>query len=171
MLGFRGRFCGYVFGGVLEKHKGFTMVELLVIIVVTMVIVSMAFPAMSSTRRDLAVRGAVDEFRGAHNLARAVAVRSSRVAQLWIDGSAETFWVQTDTSVAGTQVMDTIGGVVELDELNVTVASNRSVLCFDPRGVPTTQGACDGTQSAILIFASAGKADTVARSEVGMLVR
>ena len=153
------------------SRGGFTLMEMLIAVVTISATAAIAVPPLAWASEYFVLRGAVDEFRAAHNLARAIAVRSNRVGQLRIEPDSGVFWVQVDTSFAGTGVLDTIGRVVRLSDLKISVTSTRSTLCFDARGIATAMGACDATQSANLIFTRGSEADTLWRSELGMLAR
>ncbi len=149
--------------------NGFSYVELLFTVLAISVLAGITFPPVKALREGLALRGAVDEFVMAHNLARTVAIRSSRVSELHIEPDSGTFWVQVDSSLAGSGAMDTIGIIVRLSDLNVSIGSNRSVLCFDGRGLAYSLGDCDGIQSAVVTFTGGTKADTVRRTAVGLV--
>ena len=153
------------------SRSGFTLMEMIVAVVTISATAAIAVPPLAWAREYFVLRGVVDEFRSAHNLARAIAIRSNRVAQLRMEPDSGTFWVQVDTSLAGTGVLDTIGSVVRLSDAKVSFTSTRSTLCFDTRGIATAAGACDSSQSADLVFARGSEADTLWRSELGMLAR
>ena len=100
-----------------------------------------------------------------------VAIRSGRTSELRIDPGSGTFWVQVDSSLAGTGAMDTISNVVRLSESNVSLSSASSVLCFDERGMASSLGDCDATQSAVVTFTSGPEVDTLRRTALGLIPR
>ncbi len=131
--------------------------------------VAVATPTLSSAFRQTASQGAVDEFVSTHTLARSAAVRYGRTAELRIDATTARFWVEVDTSSAG-GVKDTVGMVKMLESIGVELTSDRSVLCFDSRGLPTTRGSCEAAD-ATLVFSAPGRADTVRITALGRVLR
>ena len=151
--------------------KGFSLAEVVIVLLVGSVLASITFPQVSDLRVRLSRRGAVDEFVAAHNLARTIAIRSGRTSELRIEPESGTFWVQVDSSLAGSGVMDTIGTVVRLSDSNVSLSSTRSVLCFDGRGIVSSAGDCDAAQDALVIFTRGPEADTIRRTALGVIPR
>ena len=103
---------------------------------------SIVFPSMASAWRQLAVQTAMDQLISAHQKTRTAAVRYGRVAELHVDTANSIFWVQMDTSLASSGVMDTVGAVVDLTENMVTISATVSVLCFDARGMVAVVSGC-----------------------------
>lgn len=149
--------------------KGFTVVELLVVLILAGIAIAIISPSLSRAFRRTGVRAAVDEFSSTHSLARSTAVRYGRLAELHIDAVGMAFWVEVDTSSGG-GVRDTIGVVKYLDANDVTVQSNRALLCFDARGLPSTRGSCESAD-AQLIFTSGSRVDTVSITALGRILR
>ncbi|MGD2154150.1 MAG: GspH/FimT family pseudopilin [Gemmatimonadales bacterium] len=152
-----------------EPGNGFTIIELIIVLILSGIIVAVASPTLSTAFRRTAGRAAVDEFVSTHTLARSAAVRYGRTAELHIDASNARFWVEVDTASAG-GVKDTVGVVKYLDSMGVGVSSDRAVLCFDSRGLPTTRGSCEAAD-ATLVFSSPGEADTVQITALGRVLR
>ncbi len=130
----------------------------------------MVVPNAVDTWDRLAVRAAFDEFTAAHNKTRMAALRFNRTAELSIDVSAQSFWVQVDTSLAGTGVMDTVGAVVNLADDNVNLKATRSLLCFDSRGIATSVGSCQAANVAVL-FSRGVHVDTLTSTATGLITR
>ena len=147
--------------------KGFTLIEMLIVITVMGVIVAVAMPSMVTAFRQRSTRGAVDRLAVAHGLARATAVRYGRVAELHIDATNKRFWVEVDTS--GTGIRDTIGTVSQLDG-QLSMSSTRTVLCFDLRGLTTTRGTCEAGD-ALVQFSLQGRTDTLQTTVLGKVLR
>ena len=157
-----------------QKHdarRGFSLAEVLLVMTTGSVLASMTMNQAVDMRDGLARRGAAAEFVASHNLARAVAIRSGRTSELRIEPESGMFWVQVDSSLAGTGAMDTIGAVVHLSDLNVSVDSDRSVLCFDGRGIASSFGDCDANQNAVVTFNRGLRADTLRRTALGVIPR
>ncbi len=151
--------------------SGFSLAEVLIVLMGISVLASMTIPRVSDLREVLARRGAVNEFVAAHNLAQVVAIRSGRTSELRIEPESGTFWVQVDSSLAGTGAMDTIGTVVHRSDLGVSLSSSRAVLCFDGRGIASSLGDCDTSQDAVVTFTSGTEADTLWRTPLGVIPR
>ena len=147
--------------------KGFTMLEMLIVMTVMGVILAVSLPSMVTAFRQRATRGAVDRLAMAHGLARATAVRLGRVAELHIDAANGRFWVEVDTS--GTGIRDTIGVMNDLGG-QVTMLSDRTLLCFDLRGLTTTRGACEAGD-ALVQFSLQGRTDTLQTTVLGKVLR
>ncbi len=149
------------------KKKGYTLTEMLIVLSVTGVIVAITLPSMLDGYRRQATRGAVDRLAMAHSLARSTAVRYGRVAELHIDAANARFWVEVDTS--GTGIRDTVGLMNDLAQ-QVTMSSNRSLLCFDSRGLATSRDACEGGD-ALVQFSRSGRVDTLEITVLGRVLR
>ena len=84
-----------------KTQFGFTLVELMVTIAIAVILFSLAVPSLKRFVDDNAIRGACDEVRNSLNLARAEAIRGSRMVHIapmcstltWSEGWA----VFTDT--------------------------------------------------------------------------
>ena len=149
------------------KNKGFTLIEMLIVLTVMGVILAVAMPSMVAAYRLRATRGAIDRLAMAHGLARATAVRFGRVAELHIDAANGRFWIEVDTS--GTGIRDTVGSMNDMAG-QVTMTSNRTLLCFDLRGLTTTRGACEAGD-ALVTFFSRGRTDTLQTTVLGKVLR
>jgi len=155
----------------LTYSRGFTLVELLIALTVLGTLLAIAWPSAQGTRARWAVRAAGDAFVARHSMARAIAVRYGRVAELHIDAAAGRVWAEVDTSATGSGVKDTVGPVLDLsDDFGVTTTSTGSVLCFDGRGMSTERAGCDA-DGVTLTFALQGHVDTVTTSAVGKVLR
>ena len=150
---------------------GFSIMELVTVLLVVGVITGTVFPRIGDAWEQLAVRGAADQFISAHQKARTAAVRFGAIAELHIDASTDRFWVQIDTTLAGSGVMDTIGAVVDVSEDQVDVTANKSLLCFDPRGLVAVAAGCPTTGAAAIGFSRGSSSDTVTVTASGMLQR
>ena len=154
-----------------DARKGFSIAELLIVMMSGSVLASVTIPPVLDLREGFERRAAVEKFVAVHNLARTVAIRSGRTSELRIEPDSGTFWVQVDSSLAGSGVMDTIGTVVRLSDSNVSLSSTRSVLCFDGRGIVSSAGDCDAAQDALVIFTRGPEADTIRRTALGVIPR
>lgn len=150
------------------NNNGFTMMELLVALSVLAVLTAISSPKIVAQRQAAHRRAATNQFVSAHRLTRATAVRYGRRAELHLDASNLSFRVVIDTGQAGGAV-DTVR-MVSLNTGQVTMTSDRSVLCFDARGLATAAGSCE-TADAVVTFAEPGKTDTVRFTALGQELR
>jgi Tfp pilus assembly protein FimT len=144
------------------------MIEVLVVMTIIGLLTVIAAPSFTDALHKRETSAASDQFVMAHGLARSTALRYGRVSQLHIDPDAAKFWIDVDTSGRGERGLVTYVKSVEGGELKMH--SNRSVLCFDPRGLASTVGICE-SGDALLIFASADKQDTVRITSLGKVLR
>lgn len=158
--------------GIMRSSSGMTLIEVVIVLVIVGLIAAISVQSVGPSFRRSATRASSDQFITAHRLARATAVRYGRLAELHIEASTGRLWVEVDTSQAGVQ--DTIG-TRDLADGALSVSSNRTLLCFDARGLPTTrqttQGeTCEGPD-ARLIFTVGDRADTVDITALGKVLR
>ena len=153
------------------RGDGFTLIEMLIVITVMGLLVAVLMPSMVTSFRQRATRGAVDRLAMTHALARATAVRFSRVAELHLyvgnQGKDSRFWVEVDTS--GTGIRDTVGFMSDLTG-KVTMSTNRQLLCFDSRGMTTTRGTCESGDM-LVEFSAQGRTDTLQTTILGKVLR
>lgn len=145
----------------------------MLVIVVFGILALIAFPGLVRALARVEVAAARDAFASTHALARQVAAQYGRLSKLHVDPIDNKFWLTVDTSSRpGVEVEDTVRPIVLVGEqfAGVRIASNRRLLCFDPRGLGTAAGACN-LPNATIVFSRAGAADTVTISRVGRLVK
>jgi len=153
-----------------NRRRGFTLLEVIIVLALLAVIAAMGAPKLSAELRRRTTQTAVDQFATAHSLARATATRYGRVAQLHIDASTTRFWVDVDTSANGAGQRATVWYVRNLAQSGLVMSSNRSLLCFDARGLPLVLGACESGDARV-IFTAIDKADTVNTAALGKVLR
>jgi len=153
-----------------NRRPGFTLVEVIITLGLLAVVAAMGGPKLSGELRRRTTQLAVDQLATAHSLARATAVRYGRVAQLHIDPATTRFWVDVDTSANGVGQRATIWYVRNLAQTGLVMTSNRSLLCFDPRGVPLVTGACEAGDATV-IFTALDRADTLRTAALGKILR
>ncbi len=140
-----------------------TLPEILIALVVIAILVMILPPGMDRGT----TRAARDDMTFVHDLTRTTAIQHGTIAELHIDSDAARYWIQVEASGIG--VYDTVA-IRDLSADRVAITSNRSLLCFDARGLATSRGACEAP-SATIAFSAAGRADTLRTSATGMILR
>ncbi len=152
--------------------EGFTLIELLIVITIIGAMTAIALPQMVMIFQGRAVPNAVDQFAATHSFTKATAIRWGRLAELHIDATNNRYWVEIDTSGTGNRMM--VGGYRYLSD-NVGMTSDRSLVCFDQRGLPSTRTTTAGSacQDADLraIFTFGTRVDTVETTALGKVLR
>jgi len=151
-------------------RSGFTLLETIIVMFLMAVIAAMGAPKLSSALRQRTVASAADQFALDHSMARSTALRYGRVAQLHIDASTLRLWVDVDTSANHVGQRATISSIHYLAGNGLAMSSNRSIVCFDARGMAATGGVCESGDVAIT-FTDADKSLTVTSTTLGKVLR
>lgn len=157
----------------MSKHisrRGFTLIDVIITLGLLAIIAAMGTPRLSAALRRRTTQTAANQFVTAQSLARATSIRYGRVAQLHIDASTTRFWVDVDTSAYGVGQRATVWYVRDLARPGLVMTSNRSLLCYDARGLPLVLGACE-SGDATVVFTATEKADTVRTALLGKVLR
>jgi type IV fimbrial biogenesis protein FimT len=144
------------------NRSGYSLVELLIVLMIAALVLALATPKMVSFTRYLTSRSATSQVVGDLALARSTAVRNGRSASLRI-ASASAYSVTLDAdngSVMRTVKSVTIDGAAR----GVSLGTVGTQITFDSRGMRRNT-----TQS--LIVTRTGGADTVTVTIVGRVYR
>ena len=147
--------------------NGFTILELVIVLIFMSLLMLIATPKIISQRYAAQRRMAIRQFVSTHSLTLATAVRYGRTAELHVDAPGRRFWLEVDTGQTS-GITDTVRMISLTADL--TMSTDRTILCFDARGLATTAGSCE-PGNALVTFAEPGKTDTVRFSALGEELR
>jgi len=152
------------------QRRGFTMIETIMVLIILAIVAATGGPRLSAALQRRTSSSAADQFVASHSLARSTALRFARIAQLHIDAPGKRFWVDVDTSANGIGQRATVADIRDMTSPGLTMSSDRTLLCFDARGIASTAGSCQ-TGDVKVIFTEGGTADTVATTALGKVLR
>jgi Tfp pilus assembly protein FimT len=152
------------------NRTGFTVTETVLAMSIAGVLVLISLPSIRDGLQAAQRQSAGTRFMSAHALARATAIRQGGLAEFHIDAAGGRFWIEVDTSQAGVGVTDTVRAVQYTGDGPLMMTSNRSLVCFDRRGMATTVGACEAGDLLVTISAP-GQVDTLRTTPLGMVLR
>lgn len=133
-----------------HRRGGFTMIELVIVIMVGAVLTGIAFQSFSGVQGKMAARQARQTFTSLHARARANAIEMGTTVQLNVDMDSDSVWIQRGTTRVET--------VPFRQNLGVDIRGTGTLrLCMNPRGFAETS--CNSfTTTQTLVFA--GGTDT-----------
>jgi prepilin-type N-terminal cleavage/methylation domain-containing protein len=149
--------------------RGFTMIELLIVLTIALLLLGIATPRLLETNRRVALDGARSKVTAQVALGRAYATRFGRVSSLVLDPAGDRLSILVDTSVLGDKPAVTFQRVSLWDDLHVDLTASQPLICFDPRGLTVQTGACAGTQ-VVVRLQSGTERDSVIVSATGRVV-
>jgi len=159
---------GFRVGAAPPRPRGFTLVEVLVVVAVVGIIAALASAPLARMRTSAAVQSGRAQVTSALSLAQATAVRWGRTTTVGIDTVRETLSIRIDTARTASPAI--VVRTYDLRELGVQLVSNRTALCYSSRGVGTTAADCPST-GAQLIVSTRGRADTISVNSAGRVWR
>ncbi len=131
---------------VVAGARGFTVVEILIVVVLLGLLSAMAYPRTSGMRNSAGLRAARVQFAASLATARAAAVRWGRPAQLKRSGNS----IQVRVDTGGTGAFVPLAGAVALDsQFSVTLSATVDSVVFGPRGLATNLSS-SGAQFALV---------------------
>ena len=145
-----------------DPRGGFTLTELLIVLIIAAIISSMALPKFFSFVRHLSARSAVSQVVTDLTMARTQAVREGRTVSLRMVNSY-TYRVTVDNGAAVVSTLKTVN--VRGGQRDVTITPANARVIFDSRGMLAPGSA---TQ---LTVTRTGKQDIVSISGVGRVYR
>jgi len=158
-----------------SKSAGYTLIEMMFVISTMVIGLAIVGPPVAREHQHAQLRRATVQFEAAHSLARSVALEYGRVAALKINASERRFFIVMDTMVALGSSSTTLspdrvmfGGINRF--YTGTMESNRTLLCFNAHGLPTTVGRCE-EPDALVVFRLDGLSRSLTYTSLGRLKR
>ncbi len=152
------------------ERNGYTLTELMVVIVLAVTALSIAGPPMFSAHRRSVGQNTVTEFRAIQATARQLARQYGRVTELHMNPARNEYWIAADTTSAGLPRNRALPRMYGRALPSGYYTTDRTLLCYDGRGLPTTEGACE-PPSATVVFVLPQRTDTVKISPLGAVLR
>lgn len=150
----------------MNDSNGYTLTEMMMVIALAVISMAVVGPSLVQAHQRASVRSVADEFATAHAYAKLAAVEYGVTAELRIDPSSTkaTFWVEADT-----------GGLKPVRVhakkwVHGTVTSNRTRLCFDMRGLPSTNKNCEAPDATVT-FTNGPRSETVRITALGVVLK
>jgi type IV fimbrial biogenesis protein FimT len=113
-----------------DRRGGYTLAELMAVIVIAGVIATIAVPRLSSYIRHLSARSAASTVVSDLMLARTQAVREGQTVSLRVTSAAE-YQLTVDANPVRTLKTVNVAGT----QKSVTLGPNGTTISFDPRGM------------------------------------
>ncbi len=146
-----------------RARRGFTMIEMLLVIVIAGLIMGVAIPTFLKFSDKSALRSAAVAVSSMHARARIAAIQRGRNTRLKMSATNSTM-VVISTNAAGTGV-DTIGKLENLNtRFGITFTTTRDSLTFTPRGIGFE------TSGTTIILLKGTKADTLTVTAAGRML-
>jgi type IV fimbrial biogenesis protein FimT len=145
-----------------DRRGGYTLAELMAVIVIAGIIATIAVPRLSGYIRHLSARSAVSTVVSDLALARTQAVREGRTVSLRVTGAA-AYQVTVDVGANPVRTLKTVN--VAGTRRTVTLTPNPTTISFDPRGMLRPGSGAE------LRIARGTQIDTISISAVGRVYR
>ncbi|HEX4602638.1 MAG TPA: prepilin-type N-terminal cleavage/methylation domain-containing protein [Candidatus Angelobacter sp.] len=153
-----------------ESSRGFTIIELLIVVVICLIMAGMAVPLLNTTMTGYRLRGATASVTGSIQATRYQAIFNGYPFRLVLDSTARTYQVQRDQARAGVFtnycVPAAASCAVPLAGSGTVVALNaNTTFTFSPGGTVQSTTAVSGVTTMVLTYG--GKTETVTVSSYG----
>jgi prepilin-type N-terminal cleavage/methylation domain-containing protein len=144
----------------MTKRSGFTIIELLVVLVVGVILLSIVVDGMDGYQTKSAIRQARNVFLSMHARTRAQAVEFGQITQLNVDSDGDSVWIsRNDTTLAVVQFRTDMGVDIYGDGV--------ATLCMTPRGFADSSCNSFGESTMNVRFIQGGRASDVSILPLG----
>jgi prepilin-type N-terminal cleavage/methylation domain-containing protein len=153
-----------------QSVRGFSLIELIFVVLIALVMVSMAVPLLTSGMTAFRVRGAATAVAGAVQATRYQAIFNGYPFRLVINSTAKTYQVQNDQNRAGVFVNYCVPAAASCpvplmgSGSNVALAAD-TTFTFSPGGTVQSTTAASGVTTMVLTYS--GKTETITVSSYG----
>ena len=145
-----------------RRAKGFTLIEVLIVLVISTILMSMAVKAFGATSSDLATRQARNVFNGMAARARAQAIESGFTTMLVANIPGDSAWIFANGRV--------VENVRFSEEMGVDLQASATTvrICMSPRGYANTN--CNSFKSAVkMAFVQGAESETIEILPLGQI--
>jgi len=145
-----------------RRAKGFTLIEVLIVLVISTILMSMAVKAFGATSSDLATRQARNVFNGMAARARAQAIESGFTTMLVANIPGDSVWIFANGRV--------VENVRFSEEMGVDIQASATTvrICMSPRGYANTN--CNSFKSAVkMAFVQGAESETIEILPLGQI--
>ncbi|MBZ5520821.1 MAG: prepilin-type N-terminal cleavage/methylation domain-containing protein [Acidobacteriia bacterium] len=141
--------------------RGFSLLELLIVLAISMIVAAIAVPAIQSSVQIYRLRSAAASVKGAIQGTRYRAISSGYPFALVLSKTNSTYQVQSDPTASGT--FTNVGSAIPLSGSSIPATINQDVtLQFRPSGAVT---ATTGTTTMLITYF--GRTETIQVSNYG----
>jgi len=106
-------------------HPGFTLIELIMVLVVIAAALAVAAPSLGGWRRGQRLQSAGEEFLSVARHGRALAIANAQVHRLYVDPASGRYWLMAQDGMQFANLGTSMGRVFELPE-GCTIAMSSS---------------------------------------------
>jgi prepilin-type N-terminal cleavage/methylation domain-containing protein len=145
-----------------RRIRGFTLIEVLIVLVISTILMSMAVKAFGATSSNLAARQARNVFNGMAARARAQAIESGFTTMLVANIPGDSVWIFANGRV--------VENVRFAEEMGVDIRASATTvrICMSPRGYANTN--CNSFNSAVkMAFVQGAESETIEILPLGQI--
>lgn len=152
-------------------RAGFTIIELVVIIVIMGILMTYAIPRFQSTRAQRTARNARDVFVWNAQRARARAIQTGNTYLYELDPLTEKAWIVKRNPTLPSDTLLTVNFSIGYEATVSTASNNRITLCYNPRGYAFQCSANSPTSSVEVTFTNATYTSAARIKPMGQIQR